>query len=529
MDSLPTSRLRLLSLDGQPIDGPIEWEPALIDVLLPESDWQRVELFRQAQKLTVYATWLAGQVHVLANWELSGPGHYQLSLRCDAFSEEQTLTVRSSKLGQQAYAELLSDLDSRLPVSIVMGLQHMGGLAQVKLLRRGLTTTAQELQRLTTAIRGSEGKPGLAYVIPQIAKDPHAVLVTTEVWLPREQARRISPASLVVAMRRASNRAADGYPDRLPDTRVEHTYDVYENRLVKSFLHQVDSRLRRLRPILLAHQQMDAFQTVCKLQEAVKQARQQASFLDDVSLPSMLPANVTSVLAEVPAYRAALQRFIEFRKTATVRLDEPALEAPLENLPFLYQLWGTFEVLLALLDVAKELGYRVKTHNLVKPDPSGLILSILAGGEPCVVLVHPQNGTSIEMRSQRSYGHHGDIQSVSYEQCPDVAIEIRPRSGRVTILLFDPKYKLESEPIAGQKTDGKPKKADIDKMHAYRDAIRQDGRRAVQYAATLYPGLDVFFDAGLQALRAYPGAESRMELERNLREVLKETILASVS
>jgi hypothetical protein len=49
-----------------------------------------------------------------------------------------------------------------------------------------------------------------------------------------------------------------------------------------------------------------------------------------------------------------------------------------------------------------------------------------------------------------------------------------------------PKYKLQSEE-AGEPGDGKPKKIDIDTMHAYRDAIRTlTEQRVVSYAAILY-------------------------------------------
>jgi PD-(D/E)XK nuclease superfamily len=43
------------------------------------------------------------------------------------------------------------------------------------------------------------------------------------------------------------------------------------------------------------------------------------------------------------------------------------------------------------------------------------------------------------------------------------------------------------------------KKVDIDKMHAYRDAIRdQSGTRVVRYAATLYPGPELHYAEGLE-------------------------------
>jgi predicted component of viral defense system (DUF524 family) len=67
--------------------------------------------------------------------------------------------------------------------------------------------------------------------------------------------------------------------------------------------------------------------------------------------------------------------------------------------------------------------------------------------------------------------------------------------------------------------DGKPKKMDIDKMHAYQDAIRDEkGRRVVEHAAILYPGPEVRFDVGLEALQAVPGM--KQGLETRLSEVL---------
>ncbi|MBM3678487.1 MAG: hypothetical protein FJW96_11485 [Actinobacteria bacterium] len=69
---------------------------------------------------------------------------------------------------------------------------------------------------------------------------------------------------------------------------------------------------------------------------------------------------------------------------------------------------------------------------------------------------------------------------------------------------FDPKYKLVSEEGA-EAGDGRPKKIDIDTMHAYRDAIRdQAERRVVEYAGILYPGPQVLFADGIEALSANP-------------------------
>lgn len=137
---------------------------------------------------------------------------------------------------------------------------------------------------------------------------------------------------------------------------------------------------------------------------------------------------------------------------------------------------------------------------------------MLPDGEPAVTLVHLEQGTRVYLIPERKYGKRGRPRNISYEQRPDVAVEIHTAHGAPRVLVFDPKYKLEGEVIDGMAPYGKPKRVDIDKMHAYRDAIRDErGRRVVEYAAILYPGPAVHYDAALEALSAVPGSEQQLE------------------
>ena len=85
---------------------------------------------------------------------------------------------------------------------------------------------------------------------------------------------------------------------------------------------------------------------------------------------------------------------------------------------------------------------------------------------------------------------------------PDVSLEVLRPSEQPSLYVFDPKYKLDSETDAAV-DDGKPKKVDIDKMPAYRDAIRGSGlERVVRYAAILYPGPETRYGDHIEALSA---------------------------
>jgi PD-(D/E)XK nuclease superfamily len=169
---------------------------------------------------------------------------------------------------------------------------------------------------------------------------------------------------------------------------------------------------------------------------------------------------------------------------------------------------GTLQIIKALADVAIELGYAV-SEDLFRRDRSGLFLRVLRNGKPALVLHDASTGATVKLIPQRTYSpRSGALSSASYPQTPDIAVEIDEPGQPVRVVIFDPKYKLDSEEIEGEINDGRPKKVDIDKMHAYRDAIRDlRHKRAVEYAAIIYPGATTEeFGAGLQAISARPSS-----------------------
>ncbi len=96
-----------------------------------------------------------------------------------------------------------------------------------------------------------------------------------------------------------------------------------------------------------------------------------------------------------------------------------------------------------------------------------------------------------------------------------VAVESSMPDGDLDMLLFDPKYKLDAD----DQGSGLPVKSDVDKMHSYRDAIRDGaGRHVVSFAATLYPGTTQHYGSDIAAIGAVPGREN--ELGETLRETL---------
>jgi predicted component of viral defense system (DUF524 family) len=212
---------------------------------------------------------------------------------------------------------------------------------------------------------------------------------------------------------------------------------------------------------------------------------------------------------EIEFVAAVLERYLEFHRTLRVHFDSPSLDAPLDNLPKVYQQWCTLHVVKALLEVGSAHGFAAAQQALVHRDPhADVSLRILPGDKALLVLRHAASNTVLSVYSEHSFGSSGEIRSISFTQRPDIVLSlVRPDSPPLLAIL-DPKYKLDSELLGDATEDitGRPKKVDVDKMHAYRDAIRAPGdRRVVAFAATLYPGQTVEYSDGLAAIQAVPG------------------------
>ena len=540
MASLPSSELRFLTQAGEPAGDLKEWSPAYVEVVGATADEldQDLEVRRQGQALTLAARKLAGEVRVVADWPFVDPGFHNVELvRNGAVVERSRVQVAPVKISSHEFGALLNDLQSRLPASVALSLKRMGALTGVHLRPLSQSTVAEELRRLQVSVEGVRSvdrrlrRPGLAQFLPELQKEPHRMLIKDEVWVQRELARRPDPANVVRALWRPHNLGPELRPVILVDTRVEHSVDVYENRLVKAYVHEVRIRLRRLSRLSsggVAEESKDLLRTLDR-------AERQADFLEDVSLLAVAPSRLTMVQLRRPPYRAALEGYIELHRSLAATLEDGALDAPLDNVPHLYELWGTLTVIQVVLAVAAELDYEATESRMTRRIPGFLYVRVLPDGKPVVVLTHRKSGRRVRLIPQRSFGSAASgLHSITYSQRPDLTVEVTDRDGAVRLYIFDPKYKLDSESLTAASDEaqdllesepdgdegvlaaapplGSPKKVDIDKMHTYRDAIRGSlDRSVVRYAATLYPGADTPLHPSLEALCARPDHVDSLE------------------
>lgn len=160
---------------------------------------------------------------------------------------------------------------------------------------------------------------------------------------------------------------------------------------------------------------------------------------------------------------------------------------------------GNLVALTAIVRALGERGFSVATQKLVCRLADGPVVDLVRGQEPRLVMTHG-DGTRARVHFQRSFGRTGSpLASLSFDQRPDLVVETRHPDGSFGLLVLDPKYKLQQ----GSQSL-RPKKQDIDKMHAYRDAIVHGTRRVVRHAAILYPGPAMQFGEAVSALPADP-------------------------
>jgi predicted component of viral defense system (DUF524 family) len=284
--------------------------------------------------------------------------------------------------------------------------------------------------------------------------------------------------------------------------------------LLKLVVETLRSRLVSLGPLLPPTRQSEASSLI----EALDRARLQAAFLDAVAPLPTPPTQVTQVLLHRRDYRRLLDLWRELSASLEIRLEATALDTPLLSVPALYELWGSLVALAAIIGALSSRGFRVTRQRLVRRLPQGPMVTLVQGQDSVLEAVHPQ-GTVVRVHFQRSFVPAGTpFASLSFEQRPDLVVEILHRDGTAELLILDAKYKTEER-------DGTigPKKEDIDKMHAYRDAIihREQGR-VVRHAAILYPGPRRCFGGGVSALPADP--LNRDELSAEVSALLEEAI-----
>jgi hypothetical protein len=306
--------------------------------------------------------------------------------------------------------------------------------------------------------------PVLTSALRQITHSPlTAATIQTQAALP-QRARRVTTAAWMDYARRSP--AAH----RVEETVTVLSCDTPENRAVKSFLNVLERDSRAIAFLAEAEEELEAAGRAL-LCAGRLQAMQAEAWLKKVTLKhSKWTQPPTQRESQQPAYALIARERSRYRKSFCFEWDQPLLTLPMRETWRLYEIWCFLTVLAAL----RGLGWALTQSQEVFALREGRLTMTLATGEKSRIVLRSESGQALSLTYNQAFAEGRE--SLSHTMQPDITISDGER-----VWILDAKFKMYAEPGA----EG----ADINQMHAYRDAIvDMQGTRNVAQAWCLYAG-----------------------------------------
>lgn len=311
------------------------------------------------------------------------------------------------------------------------------------------------------------------------------------------------------------------------------TLDNQENQFVKFVLRSFSSFCSELRGKKNAN---DRLKTEIDKTMDVLNGHLSTLFFKQVSMPSQLNLN-SPVLQRKEGYREILQAWLMFDLAAKLswKGGDNVYEAGKRNVAVLYEYWVFFkllEVISRVFDIDP-----VSVNKLVKTDADRINLEIQQGKMTMIEGLYDAGSRKFNVRFyyNRTFAHTREDEELdksgswTMNMRPDYTLSIWPgeisidqaeREDLIVHIHFDAKYRVNkidlgvddsmndeqmSEALLNEKKEqeeGIYKRADLLKMHAYKDAIRRTSGAYILYPGTvprrlkgfheIIPGLGAF-------------------------------------
>lgn len=260
-----------------------------------------------------------------------------------------------------------------------------------------------------------------------------------------------------------------------------------------------------------------------------------APWMSEVSPMSRLPLSST-VLQRRSGYREILQAWLSFELAAKLCWagGEDVYGAGKRNVAALYEYWVFFRLLRYISDMFAPTS--PMAHSLFEETPNGLALKLKSGKHVFIDTIH--RAASRTLRVQFSYnrqftGAQGILDSGSWSKNmrPDYTLSVWPESlssedaERLELLVhihFDAKYRVDQLEILfgddninqlqekAEQSEGRYRRGDLLRMHAYRDAIRRTQGAYIIFPGTRSQRWEEFHEIlpGLGAFALTPGSDN---------------------
>ncbi|WP_175639282.1 DUF2357 domain-containing protein [Metabacillus schmidteae] len=309
----------------------------------------------------------------------------------------------------------------------------------------------------------------------KIEAHPLRNLRKEELLMRRERVKSVTPRS--IAWLERYGESFGGTPTKLPShiqtTKVEETYNVYENRVILLQLNELESLLKTYRLI-----------------NDVDIQRKASQYLDWISLwkkteflqglrPHSGPVKITQVFRKHPVYRLWYQWFQSLYQFKTITFDiEQKLS--LKDTYLLYEMWCFMQIIRTL----RELGQLNDTAELFTKKDGYHFLRLAENKESVIKL---NNGGKV-IYQKIIQSNTNPYYTYTQRMIPDIVIDYKNH-----LYVMDPKYRIPANlPMA------------LGEMHKYRDGIlaRDDDKRVVKEVYILtttecyMPSEKDFYDGG---------------------------------
>jgi uncharacterized protein len=429
-----------------------------------------------------------------------------------------TLEVVSSKWDRKDFDAMLADL-----MDVASALPFAAGDAAALPYDRSVTARVDVLYHTFAYVRYillSEVAPAHDRLLPSldlIMREPHALFRRIAVDVHTELASKVDAASLVqivaggqeltpvrgtAAASSPLGHALRGHlPERVREAQVQSTRDTAENRFVKAFLHLMFGIIEGMRRVVRGLPMQTAFSRRllddCDAMDRALAPIVRNRFWQEVGPMVHLPA-ASTVLQRRRGYREVYRHHVKLRLASRVPLPDELVQDLLEakDIAQLYELWCYFALARSITQL---LGKPTRAGRpRVTPTELSVPWDLEIAWPGNVRLLYNPSFSRSRPEARRSY---------SVPLRPDIALDV-PSGPSAGLHLLDAKFRLTSlETIMSENSNedevveerrGTFKRADLYKMHTYRDAIPR--ARSVWI---LYPGTDFqFFSSGGNVARS---------------------------
>ena len=362
-------------------------------------------------------------------------------------------------------------------------------------------------------------------LLPDAAARRDAALTQIAASVPAAQARGGRRAANEIARRpqsaaawlaAASGGAESGAGEgRISETRPQSVAETPANRFVVTLLEAWREEAQTLAALASFCEEAELAAAMERIAEQAGRWRSRPEWRGLCPLPA---AQTRSIAANVPRWPAAHRALAEVWRLGrrelrldwknSLRTDWPALEA-----------WRLYEIwcYLKTAEILSDAGWRIQKESAesggasaVRVSTQGISLRLEKGRRS--ELRFARDGETLTLayqtmfpgaaQSQRFAADAGRCVSRSHAMQPDICLTFGGR-----LLLLDPKFRAYEAPEANENADfaraDGAMQEDINKMHAYRDAIVCGADSAVAAAWCLFPGGP---DASSQRTIAFPPA-----------------------